>query len=151
VSDSVLRDTIARLPNLTRLSLFLEAPSDDAVAALAKTPCLKSLTLQDTTVSDAAVMALAESPSLESLNLGGTDVSEQAIEHLARCNTLRYLQVSESLNWQRLQRELPKQIQVLPSYTPPHHKQIREERRLAAEARRASEKSEPAMAAPKPE
>jgi hypothetical protein len=126
VSDSVLRDTIARLPNLTRLSLFLEAPSDDAVAALAKTPCLKSLTLQDTTVSDAAVMALAESPSLESLNLGGTDVSEQAIEHLARCNTLRYLQVSESLNWQRLQRELPKQIQVLPSYTPPHHKQILE-------------------------
>ncbi len=141
VSDGDLRDCIAKLPNLTRLQLLFEAPSDDAVAALARTPRLRHLSLQDATVSDEAIIAHADSPSLEQLSVGGTDVSEEAIVQLHRCKTLRWIHAPEKLDFRRLVAALPGvEISTLP--TPPGHAKFRAERRASAEAARAADATE---------
>jgi hypothetical protein len=138
VSDSHIRDGIARLPNLTRLSLPFEAPADDAVAALATLPRLKFLSLQDATVSDEAIIALAKSRSLEELNVAGTDVSEEALLALRDVPTLRLVTVSKSLDLDRLEAGLPN-VEIAWGYVPSaNHTQYRAERRASAEAARAA-------------
>jgi hypothetical protein len=138
VSDSHIRDGIARLPNLTRLSLPFEAPADDAVAALAAAPRLRFLALQDATVSDQALIALAKSRSLEELNVAGTDVSEEALFALRDVPTLRLVTVSKSLDLDRLEAGLPN-VEIAWGYVPSaNHTQYRAERRASADAARAA-------------
>jgi hypothetical protein len=142
ISDNDLIHNVAPLQNLTRLNMHMEAPSDEALAALSRAKRLRTLGLQDALIGDSAVSALADLSALEVLYLAGTDVTESGLTHLARCKSLTQLSIPASLDETRVKAALPG-VQVWASETPAHHTKLREQRRAEIQARQATAKGAP--------
>jgi hypothetical protein len=148
ISDHDLQHHVATLPNLTWLSLCLESPSADALAALCQARRRRRLGLQDAVVDDNAVAPLADLPAIEGLNLGGTEVTELGLVPLARCKSLQHLDIPGSLDEARVQAALPG-VNVSPFNSPnTAAHEIRKADVLATRAAAAkAEISEPAPSA----
>ena len=136
LSDHDLQYCVAPLPNLTELDLILEAPSEEALQALAQARGLKWLQLQDASVDDRSIAPLADLPALEFINVCGTHVTEAGLAPFARCRSLKTLIYSDSLDRQRVRDLLPNVRDLQAGEVRPQHTKRRDERKAEADLAR---------------
>jgi len=79
---------------------------------------------------------LANLGALEQLNVGGTDVTESGLACFRRCPTLKSLTIPDTLDVGRVRAMLPNVTHVDSHYSSLYHAELRQNRKVAADAAR---------------